>query len=134
MDKQPKIAEPKPKPRRRWHQFSLRTLLIAVALLSIPMAYVGRRVQIVQERKAMLSRIRSVDGGICGASPMSGLRGLLGDKAIVVIGLPVKTGYDERLTIRDLFPEAQIVDLGPSAIDRKTYTPPGNGEADDPFR
>jgi hypothetical protein len=39
---EPPKAEP-PKRERRWFQFSLRTLLIVVTLLSVPCAYVGWR-------------------------------------------------------------------------------------------
>jgi hypothetical protein len=45
----------KPEPRRRWYQFSLRTLLIGVALLSVPCAYVGHEARIVAARKAWIS-------------------------------------------------------------------------------
>jgi hypothetical protein len=40
-------ADP-PKRKRRWFQFSLRSLLIGVALLSIPCAYVGWQAKIVR--------------------------------------------------------------------------------------
>ena len=40
MQTEPSKAEP-PKRKRRWFQFSLRTLLIAVTMLSIPCAYIA---------------------------------------------------------------------------------------------
>jgi hypothetical protein len=40
-------------PKRRWFQFSLRTLLIVVTLLALPLVYVGRQVGMVKERKAL---------------------------------------------------------------------------------
>lgn len=39
---------------RRWFRFSLRTLLIAVAVLSIPGAYVAHEWRVVKERRAAL--------------------------------------------------------------------------------
>ena len=43
-----------PKSRRRWCQFTLRTMLLAVAVLALPCAYVGWQAKIVAERKAWL--------------------------------------------------------------------------------
>ncbi len=42
-------------PRRRWYQFSLRTLLIGVALLGVLCAYVAHEYRIVAARKAWLA-------------------------------------------------------------------------------
>jgi len=42
------------KPRRRWFQFRLRTLLIGVVVLSIPCAYVASEEAIVLARNAWL--------------------------------------------------------------------------------
>jgi hypothetical protein len=39
MDEQPNRIEPVEKPRRRWFQFRLRTLLIVVAILAVPLTY-----------------------------------------------------------------------------------------------
>ncbi len=40
------------KPRRRWLQFRLRTLLVGVMLLAIPCAYVGHEAAIVTKRRS----------------------------------------------------------------------------------
>src|SRR4051794_5204364 len=40
-------------PKRRWYQFSLRTLLIGVTLLAVPCAYVGWQIRIVRARRAL---------------------------------------------------------------------------------
>ena len=42
-----------PSPRRSF-QFRLRTLMIMVALLAVPCAYLGREAKIVREREAFL--------------------------------------------------------------------------------
>jgi hypothetical protein len=39
-----------PKYTRRWYQFNLRTLMIAVTLLAVPMGYVGWQLKIVRAR------------------------------------------------------------------------------------
>jgi hypothetical protein len=46
-------AEPSNKAKRRWFQFRLRTLMIVVTLLAVPLGYVGWQVKIVRERKAL---------------------------------------------------------------------------------
>jgi hypothetical protein len=53
MQTDPPKAKP-PKRERRWFQFSLRSLLIGVALLALACAYVGWQAKIVRERKAFL--------------------------------------------------------------------------------
>ena len=53
METEPPKAEP-PERKRRWCQFSLRTLMISVTLLAVPCGYVGWQAKIVRERKARL--------------------------------------------------------------------------------
>jgi hypothetical protein len=50
MNEKPPTAEP----HRLWFSFSLRTLLIGMALLATPLGYVGWQAKIVRERKALL--------------------------------------------------------------------------------
>jgi hypothetical protein len=47
-------ADDPPNCKRRWFQFSLRTLLIEVAMLAMPCAYLRWRYKIVWEREAFL--------------------------------------------------------------------------------
>jgi hypothetical protein len=49
MESEPSKAEP-PNRKRRWFQFSLRTLLIGVTLVAVPLGYFGWQVKIVRER------------------------------------------------------------------------------------
>ena len=88
-------AEP-PKRKRRWFQFSLRSLLIGVAILAVVCGYVGPHAKIVRERKAMVERILEVDGYIARDGPFAPIdhnesipwiRRLLGDEAIVEVDL-----------------------------------------------
>jgi hypothetical protein len=53
MADNPNTADPA-KPRRRWYQFRLRTLLIGVVLVAIPCGYVAHEWRIVAERKTWL--------------------------------------------------------------------------------
>jgi hypothetical protein len=45
-------AEP-PKRKRRWFQFSLRSLLIFVTLLAVACGYVAREAEIVRKRNSL---------------------------------------------------------------------------------
>jgi hypothetical protein len=101
-------------PKRRRFQFRLRTLLILVALLAVPCAYVGWQAKIVQERRQFLDEIRS-EGGFAsdqlhGPSPTpSWIRRVLGDE--YAVWLVVNRSIDaQRLSqIKRLFPEAIVV-------------------------
>ena len=58
MESEPPKADP-PQRKRRWFQFSLRTLMIGVTLLAVICGYVAKQVQIVRERKTAFERILS---------------------------------------------------------------------------
>jgi hypothetical protein len=99
----------KPSPRRRF-QFRLRTLMIAVTLLAVPCAYVGRQVKIVRERRTWLEDLRT--GYWTGSqydkskSP-SVLRRWLGDRAVERVYLrDISPAQLEE--IKWLFPEAKV--------------------------
>ena len=49
MLENPNTADPR-KPRGRWFQFRLRTMLVAVALLAVPCGYVGSQVKVVRTK------------------------------------------------------------------------------------
>ena len=61
IEAKPIKADP-PKRKRRWFQFSLRTLMIGVTLLAVLLGYVGWQASIVRERQAMLGRLRDLNG------------------------------------------------------------------------
>jgi len=44
-------------PRRRWYQFSLRTLLVWMLLVSVLCALVGLRVKLVREERATFAEM-----------------------------------------------------------------------------
>jgi hypothetical protein len=113
----PNAAEPKS--RRRWHQYSLRTLLIGVTLAGLPCAYVAHEAKIVAERRAWLEdhkrdawlalqvsprALRGFSRGNPGQAP-SMLRRWLGDKAV---GWALASPRDAAATAATLFPEAEI--------------------------
>jgi hypothetical protein len=56
--------ETEPKRERRWYQLSLRTLMILVAVVAVPCAYVGWQAKIVSTRRRMAS---AANAGITGS-------------------------------------------------------------------
>jgi hypothetical protein len=136
MDEKPKTAGPGKKPRRRWFQFKLRTLLIGMALLTIPCGYVSWQAKIVRERKALLVEIESEGGGFCSSKRTTAgfwgkfpiwpneaiesigkyhqgalediTRHFLGEESVVVIWLPAAIPPTEEIQIKERIPEAYI--------------------------
>ena len=60
MQTEPAMTEP-PTRKRRWYQFSLRTLLIVVTLFCVAGGYVCWQVRMVRERSAVLRELRTKD-------------------------------------------------------------------------
>jgi hypothetical protein len=114
MERKPDTAEPQ-KPRGRWFQFRLRTLPIAVVLLSIPCGYVAQEANIVLTRKAWLADFHCLAAieadpsrGIYPEHPVkspSVVRRLLGDKPYSSIGVCLGRDLPEA---RQLFPAAGV--------------------------
>jgi hypothetical protein len=118
-----------PKRRRRWFQFSLRTLLIGVTLAAIPCGYVGWQAKIVRDRKAFLQTRYYLS---CDSSPdVKPLRApwmlrLLGAEPIYQITVFMRADAERAA---DLFPEAFIQDMDgveqhPPASDGARRAPP----------
>jgi hypothetical protein len=62
---QPKSGQPKadpPKRKRRWFQFSLRTLLIVVTLLALPLCWLGLKVDEARQQQTAVVAIRKLGG------------------------------------------------------------------------
>ncbi len=108
-------AEP-PKRKRRWYQFSLRTLMVFVTLMAAASAYVAGQKKIVSDRKEMLFILSSKYQGIPlrsvplvpPASKISWLRRMLGDEEWTLIVLPKTTSLEDRRTIEACYPEADL--------------------------
>ncbi len=105
-------------PRRRWYQFSLRTLLTGVALLGMACGYVAHDARLVAARKAWReAHPPRRDGSVFGtpiecakrneSADPSQLRRWLGDSAIDLI--EVFSDDNARAVIK-FFPEAQVIE------------------------
>jgi hypothetical protein len=53
-------ATPDPKPKRRWHQFSLRTLVVFVVLATVGFGLVGIRLQQARNDKRIVAKLREI--------------------------------------------------------------------------
>ena len=116
MPTEPTKAEP-PKGKRRWFQFSLRTLLIGVMLLAVACAYVAHEKAIVDRRSELWrwlnqhgSQIRT-DGGMPvpeGIEQPSFLRRLLGDQTVLEVYLRQVISDDDLQRIKETFPGVRI--------------------------
>jgi len=110
------LISPSPNRKRRWYQFSLRTLIIVVTVLAVACAYVGWQARIVRKRQDYLrayahdhakngTYLGLADGDL--AQAPTGIRLWLGDKPQDVVWLDSKSGMDIE-SLAALFPEADI--------------------------
>ena len=53
---------PTPKPRRRWLQFTLRTLFIMVLACSLPCAWIAERMNRTQRQRETVHLVRDLGG------------------------------------------------------------------------
>ena len=97
------MTDQPPKPRRRWFQFSLRTLLIAVTLVAGLLVAWRVYVEPYRRQRETVALIKELGGSYTTEpSGPSWLRGLFGDKTfqnIIRISLP---GKDRDAEIADL--------------------------------
>jgi hypothetical protein len=118
------------KPRRRWWQFRLRTLLIAVAVVSIPLTWVGYQLNWIRERhRALDNRKVTVmiwpDDGMRASRmppPPWSLR-LFGESHMAGDLIGYDLSESEVARLRGLFPENP-----PFNASRDAPTPPGPDE------
>jgi hypothetical protein len=136
MQTEPSKGEP-PRRKRRWFQFSLRTLLVGVVLLAVVCGYVGRQVAIVKEREAMAAA-PGVDSVVAANprdmfTPLSSGSGIvhvtsdsreglpwfrswLGDRYYLGVSLDRSTSDDEITRYKQVFPEATIMRRPPGGM------------------
>jgi hypothetical protein len=109
--------------KRRRFQFRLRTLMITVTLLAVPMSYVGWQAKIVRERKDLLHRVVDSGGGYRVYVPEEGaywsiggepvveppfLRALFGDETILGIWVRGPLDDTQRLEFKRVFSDIEI--------------------------
>ena len=108
-----------PSPRRRF-QFRLRTLLIGVTLLAVPLAYVGWQAKIVRERHAIL-KAPPMESFYPSVKTTPLVRRWLGDLDLSEIVMGVNATEEEMARFRAAFPEAVVrrIDSPPPPADSR---------------
>jgi hypothetical protein len=115
MQTEPPQAEP-PKRKRRWFQFSLRSLLIVVTVLAAVCGYVGWQAKIVNHRRELLRGIRdgsaryslATDLPLTDPPRIPWIREWLGDSAVWAIGYRPNSIPPNLNELKACFPEAII--------------------------
>ncbi len=113
---------------RRWFQFSLGTMFIAITSVAILLFWLERTWVFVHERKVALEQLHAdnratiLPEALSQHKPgrVSRLRECLGDEAVAQIWLPETSTVDDLARTRRQFPEAEVVVLeipkGPDVI------------------
>ena len=70
--------------KRREYQFRLRTLLIAILVLSLPLSWFAVRVQRIRKESEVARMVRHADGMVWWQPSPSWLRPLIGDRYFIV--------------------------------------------------
>jgi len=98
------------KPKRRWYQFSLRTMFVLVFLMSMPLAWVGYQLKWIRQRQGFAKRFdgfrqarHSQDDT---QPPAPCWLGYFGEEGATRIYCP--SAYVREA--KALFPESQIID------------------------
>jgi hypothetical protein len=107
MQVDPPDADP-PKRKRRWFQFSLRTLLIVVTLLCVACGYVGWQAKIVRDRRELLDSSKPAEWSQTDDENLSWLQRKLGDQGYKRIYLAKSVSPELIERFREPFPEALI--------------------------
>jgi hypothetical protein len=101
-----------PKRKRRWFQFSLRSLLIGVTIFCLVGGWLGRELFIARQRLDTLKWLES-QGGCCGLWPghkgedePSIVRRLFGDREVQWLQIPRSVSDDDAQRLMDIFPNA----------------------------
>ena len=103
-----------PKRKRRWFQFSLRTLLIVVVLVAAACGYVARQARIVAVRDAARARITALGGQwrlggyIDYEESVPLIRRWLGDEPVSSVIIPDNVSTEDEQRIRDVFEDVAI--------------------------
>ncbi len=110
-----------PPPCRRWFQFRLRGLLVAVTLLAVFMGWLGWELKFIRARKAALAdgsvigRLRPDELDFKELLPQATLatipfwRRWFGDNAYQWLSVPAESTQADMDRMKEMFPEAIVV-------------------------
>jgi hypothetical protein len=120
MQTEPPNAAP-PKRKRRWYQFTLRSLMIVVTATAAACAWVAHEGRVVQERRALRQWIEE-GGGACANNDLAArippvskinepsiVRRWLGDQTVATVFLPRKFADQDLQRIKTCFRGATLI-------------------------
>jgi hypothetical protein len=138
MEAEPPKADP-PERKRRWFQFSLRSLLLAVTAFGV---WLGWESHVVRERKAALEEIKRTGGAadsvayLCeiferfqqprpneASATIPFFRAWFGDEPIAIIRVAIDAPPGEEKRIAILFPEAKVKRMRIADVLTRGYEP-----------
>jgi hypothetical protein len=96
--------------KRRWYQFSLRTMFVLVFVVSVPLAWVGYSLSWIRQRHEALDTRQVYDFSDSAATTAPGGLWLFGERGVITIFCSTENAE----FARRLFPEAFISSLSPS--------------------
>jgi hypothetical protein len=102
------MNNPAPKPRRRWYQFSLRTLLIVVTLSALPLGWVGSKLVQRRREQPVIAWVEKL-GGTVSFEDVEDLNWWEG--AAAWFGQNVKWVHLAHAQVSDLSPLAELKNL-----------------------
>lgn len=100
-------------PRRRWYQFSLRTMFVLVTLFCVMVGLGVRWVQHSQEWIRQRREVLNLYGGLFhmpGSNQAPGFLWLFGEQGVEVISCS-SWSKQNRDKVARLFPEAEVIDV-----------------------
>ena len=99
------MSDAQTKPKRRWFQFSLRTLLIVVTLSAVPLGWVGSKMAQQRREKAVIEWVINMKGRVYFYTPRE--KDSWQERIDAWFGVKVRRGN---------LVDAQVSDLSPLAV------------------
>ena len=97
-----------PKTKRRWYQFRMRTLLVVVTVVTVPLGWVGWRLEQARGERAVIAWVMETGGSV---SFHHGQRSWWGKSTDKWFGKRVRSASLQKMQVSDLSPLAELKNL-----------------------